>query len=170
MCASIKEDSQKTTTLTDNKKVDYENEGSAMNEDSFICFNYSHTHVFPKCCRSLHTLLGNALYSVSSIFSVAVTINSILTCTRILCRDSHCETSLLRCCLYTRPVGYSGPPSAESNAIATERRMKNKFVKVVRLRFDPKTANNKFLRSIMSPCMHPHLSTFFEFFGRIFSQ
>ena len=62
--ASIKEDSQRTTTLTDNKK-DYENEGSSMHEDSCIGINYA--HMFPKCFRSLHTLLGFALYFMSSI-------------------------------------------------------------------------------------------------------
>ena len=31
--ASTKEDSQRTTTLTDNKKRDYENERSSMHED-----------------------------------------------------------------------------------------------------------------------------------------
>ena len=92
MRASIKEDSQRTTTLTDNKKRDYENEGSSMHEDSCIGINYAHTHMFPKCFRSLHTLLGFALCFVSSILIlVAVTIYSILTCTRIPCRDSHCE-------------------------------------------------------------------------------
>ena len=37
--ASIKEDSQGTTTRTDNKKRDYENEKSSMHEDS-----RSHVH------------------------------------------------------------------------------------------------------------------------------
>ena len=61
-----------------------------MHEDSCIGINYA--HMFPKCFWSLHTLLGFALYFVSSILIVvAVTIYSILTCTRIPCRDSHCE-------------------------------------------------------------------------------
>ena len=47
--ASIKEDSQRTTTLTDNKKRDYENEGSSMHEDSCVGINYA--HIFPKCFR-----------------------------------------------------------------------------------------------------------------------
>ena len=89
--ASIKEDSQRTTTLTDNKKRDYENEGSSMHEDSCIGINYA--HMFPKCFRSLHTLLGFSLCTSCRQFLlvVAVTIYSILTCTRIPCRDSHCE-------------------------------------------------------------------------------
>ena len=90
VCASNKEDSQRTTTLTDNKKRDCEKEGSSMHEDSRIGINYA--HMFPKCFKSLHTLLGFALYFMSSIvILVAVTIYSILTCTRIPCRDSHCE-------------------------------------------------------------------------------
>ena len=53
--ASCKEDSQRTTTLTDNKKRDYENEGSSMHEDS--CIGINSAHMFPKCFRSFHTLL-----------------------------------------------------------------------------------------------------------------
>ena len=69
--ASNTEDSQRTTTLTDNKKrEEYENEGSSMHEDSCISINYA--HMFPKCFRSLHTLLGFALYFVPSIHFVAV--------------------------------------------------------------------------------------------------
>ena len=61
-----------------------------MHEDSCIGINYA--HMFSKCFRSLHTLLGFALYFMSSILIiVAVTINSILTCTPIPYRDSHCE-------------------------------------------------------------------------------
>ena len=63
--ASNKEDSQRTTTLTDNIKRDYENEGSSMHEGSCIGINYA--HMFTKCFRSPHTLLGFALYFVSSI-------------------------------------------------------------------------------------------------------
>ena len=92
VCATVKEDSLRTTTLTDNKKRDYENEGSTMHEDSCIGINNAHVHKFPKCFRSLHTLLGFALCFVTSILIlVAVTMYSILTCTRNPCRDSHCE-------------------------------------------------------------------------------
>ena len=88
--APIKEDSQRTTTLTDNKR-------ETTRTKDLQCMK---THAlastaltdFPKCFRSLHTLLGFALFFVSSILVlVAETIYSILTCTRILCRDSHCE-------------------------------------------------------------------------------
>ena len=78
--ASIKEDSQRTTTQTDNKKRDYENEGSSMHDGSCIGINYAHR--FPKCFRSLHTLLGFSLCASCRQFNfVAVTIYSILTCT-----------------------------------------------------------------------------------------
>ena len=60
-----------------------------MHEDS--CIGISYAHIFPKCFKSLHTLLGFALCFMSSILIiVAVTIYSILTCTRIPYRDSHC--------------------------------------------------------------------------------
>ena len=76
----IKEYSQRTTTLTDNKKRDNEDEGSTMHDDSCIGINYAHAHVFPKCFKSLHTLLGFALCFMSSILIlVAVTIYPILT-------------------------------------------------------------------------------------------
>ena len=57
--ASNKEDSQMTTTLTDNKERDYDNEGSSMHEDS--CFGINYVHMFSKCFKSLHTLLGLSL-------------------------------------------------------------------------------------------------------------
>ena len=72
------------------KKRDYENEGSSMHEDSCIGINYA--HMFPKCFRSLQTLLGFALYFVSSIQLLSLyPFIQFLTCTRIPCRDSHCE-------------------------------------------------------------------------------
>ena len=87
--ASNKEDSQKTTTLTDNKRV-YENEGSPMHEDSCIGINYA--HMFTKCFRSLHTLLGFALHFLSSIHLLSLyPFIQFLTCTRIPCGDTHCE-------------------------------------------------------------------------------
>ena len=68
VCAcTIKEDSQRTTTLTDNEKRDYENEGSTMHEDSCIGINYAQAHRFSKCFKSFHTLLGFALCFVTSI-------------------------------------------------------------------------------------------------------
>ena len=117
--ASIKEDSQRTTTLTDNRKRDYENEGSAMHEDSCIGINYA--HMFSKCFRSLHTLLGFALYFMSPIeIIVAVTMYSILACTRIPCGDSHCENGSFEVLSLHTPVGCSRPPSVVNDPIATK--------------------------------------------------
>ena len=63
-----------------------------MHDASCIGINYAYAHSFFKCFRSLHTLLGFALCFMSSILIlVAVTIYSMLTSTRIPCRDSHCE-------------------------------------------------------------------------------
>ena len=140
--ASIKEDRQRTTTQTDNKKRDYENEGSSMHEDSCIGINCA--HMFTKCFRSLHTLLGFALYFVSSILIVvAENIYSILTCSRIPCNDSPLRKRVFRGVVFTPRVGCSRPPSAckRSNCNKIENN-KNKFVKVVRLRFYPKTEHN----------------------------
>ena len=55
-----KENSQGKMTLTDNKEERLrKNEGSSMHDDSCIGINYAHR--FPKCFKSLHTLLGFSL-------------------------------------------------------------------------------------------------------------
>ena len=73
--ASIKEDSQKTTTLTVNKKRDCENEGSSMHEDS--CISINNAHQFPKCFITSHIVgFGSVLHVVNSIV-VAVTVYTI---------------------------------------------------------------------------------------------
>ena len=95
---SVKEQQQKQRL-----RRHYEDEGSSMHEDSCIGINYvyAHSHVFPKCFKSLHTLLGFALCLTSSILIlVAVTIHSILTCTQIPCGVYPAKTGLLRYCLY----------------------------------------------------------------------
>ena len=72
------------------------------------------------------------------------------------------KTRLLRCSLYVQRVRCSR--TADSCKRFNYNIMENnyfKFVKVVRLRFSPKTEHNGSL-SIFSLCMHPHLSTSFE--------
>ena len=71
--ACIKEDSQRTTTLTDNKKKrDYENEGSSMHEG----INYA--HMFPKCFKvTSHTVWFRSVLHVVNSITVAATIYSI---------------------------------------------------------------------------------------------
>ena len=82
-----------------------------------------------------------------------------LTCTRIPCRDSHCENGLMRCCLCT-------PRWLQQTAVSCKRSICNKtrekIMEVARLRFYPKTANNGSPRSIMSLCTYAHLWIFFE--------
>ena len=45
-----------------------------------------------------------------------------LTCTRILCRDSHCDNGLVRCCLYT-------PRRLQQTAVSCKRSICNKIRK-----------------------------------------
>ena len=67
MHASIKEDSQRTTTLTDNKKRDYENEGSSMVfqvTSHIVGFRSVLRVVNFNCCRCTH-LFNFDLYANS---------------------------------------------------------------------------------------------------------
>ena len=99
--ASNKEDSQRTTTLTDNKKRDYENEGSSMHEDSCIGINYA--HMFPECFRSLHTLLGFSLCTSCRLF-FCCRCNHLLNfwpVREFLVEIHIAKTGLSRCCLCT---------------------------------------------------------------------
>ena len=107
-----KENSQGTMTPTDNNEERRQkNEGSSMHDASCIGINYAHR--FPKCFRSLHTLLGFSLCTSCHQFNCCHCTKFIqfLTCTRIPCRDSHCENGLVRCCLYggRRPIRRINP-------------------------------------------------------------
>ena len=125
------------------------------------CTGINYDHKFPKCFRSLHTLLGFSLCtSCQQIKLPMYQFIQFLTCTRIPCRDSHCVNGLVRCCLDTSP------------SVAVDRRQlytfqlqqkKRKIVKFARLRFDPKTANNKFPCSIMPLCTLLMCGLSFEF-------
>ena len=117
-----------------------------MHDGSCIGINYAHR--FPKCFRSLHTLLGFSICTSCRQFNLLLyQFIPFLTCTRIPCRDSHCENGSFEVLSLHLPVGYSRPPSAVNDPTAPKW---ERFVKVARLRFDPKTANNRFHRSIMS--------------------
>ena len=61
------------------------------------CNNYAHAHVFSKCFKSLHTLLGFVLCFVLILCFVIV--HSI--CIPNSCIFHVAKTGLLRCCLYT---------------------------------------------------------------------
>ena len=90
--ASDKEDSQKTTTLTGQQRRETtKNEGSSMHDDSCIGINYAHR--FTMCFTSHSHIVGIfALHFVSPIQLLSLyQFIQFLTCTRIPCRDSHCE-------------------------------------------------------------------------------
>ena len=96
--ASNNEDSQKTTTLTDNKKRYYENEGSSMHQDSCIGINYAHR--FTKCFRLRHTSWEFSLSTSCRRFILSLyQFVKFMTCTRLPCRDAHFENGHVRCCL-----------------------------------------------------------------------
>ena len=83
-----------------------------MHDGSCIGINYAHR--FPKCFRSLHTLLGFSLCTSCRQFNLSLyQFIQFLTCTRIPCIVSHCENGLVRCCLYT------GHTCASSSATAS---------------------------------------------------
>ena len=154
MRASNKVDSQRTTTPTDNKKRDYENEGSSMHDGSCIGINYAHR--FPKCSRSLsHIVELFALYFVSSIQFVAVPIYSISdlyanSLYNFTLRKRSCEVLSLHLPSVTVDVSCK---RSNCNEV-------RKIVKVARLTFYPKTANNGSHRSIMSLCTSDQVRTF----------
>ena len=130
-----------------------------MHDGSCIGINYAHR--FPKCCRSLHTLLGFSLCTSCHQFNCC-------RCTylfnfwpvREFLVEIHTAKMVLWGVVFAPTVGCSRPPSAVNDPSATNKRKKN--VKVARLRFYPKTANNGSPRSIMSLCMYAQLWTFFE--------
>ena len=68
--ASDKEDSQRTTTLTDTKKKTKKNEGSSMHDGSCIGINYAHR--FTKVFQVNSHYWAFALYFASSIQFIAV--------------------------------------------------------------------------------------------------
>ena len=121
MCASIKEDSQRTTTLTDYlKERDYKNEGSSMHEDSCIGINYAHrfSQVFQV---TSHIVEFFAVYFVSSILIVvAVPIFiQFLTCTRIPVRDSHCDIGSFEVLSLHTPSVLADDHSSDSEDVPT---------------------------------------------------
>ena len=109
-----------------------------------------------------HTVGFRLVHRVVYCILVAVTIYSILTCTRIPCRVHTAKTGLLRCCLYTPRRLQQTAVSCKRSDCNKKENNKKQFVEAVRLRFHPKTEHNGFLRSIINLCMHPLLSTFSE--------
>ena len=90
VCVHLKRKTVKGQRHKLTTKRDYENEGSWMHDGSCIGINYAHR--FPKCFRSLHTLLGFSICTSCRQFNLLLyQFIPFLTCTRIPCRDSHCE-------------------------------------------------------------------------------
>ena len=115
--ASNKEDSQRTTTQTDNEEERLrKREGSSMHDDSYIGINYA--HMFPQVFQvTSHIVEIFALHFVSSIQLLSLyPFIQFLTCTRIPCRDSHCQNGSFEVLSLHLPVGYSRPPSAVNTA------------------------------------------------------
>ena len=156
--ASNKEDSQRTKTLTDNKKRDYENEGSSMHEDSCIGINYA--HMFSKCFRSLHKLLGFSFCTSCRQFNLSLyQIIEFLTCTRIPCRDSHCVNRSSDV-VFSPTVDCSRPPSAINDPIATKKRTKKQIRESRSSEVLPKDRTQRFVPFYYKSL---HASSFIDF-------
>ena len=96
------ENSQGTMTLTDNKEerqqktkdlqcmMPHALASTTLTDFSIVSGHFTHCWVF-LFCTSCYQF--NCCYCTKFI--------QFLTCTRIPCRDSHCENGLVRCCLYT---------------------------------------------------------------------
>ena len=69
-------------------------------------WHQNYAHRFPKFFRSLHTLLGLSFCVPRYQFTCCQCTNLIhfLTCTRIPCRGSQCESGRVRCYLYKMPM------------------------------------------------------------------
>ena len=160
MRASHKEDSQRTTTLTDNKKERLRKR-RIFNAWRLMHWHQLRSHV-PQVFRVTSHIVG--------FRSVLRVVNSIVVAVPIYSISDLYANSLQRFTLRKRV--FWGvvfiPRRLQQTAVNCKRSNCNKIennkktVKVARLRVYPKTANNRSPRSIMSLCMHPHLSTFSE--------
>ena len=84
-------------------------------------WHQNYTHGFPKCFRSLHTLLGLSFCVPRYQFTCCQCTKLIhfLTCTRIPCRGSYCENGRVRCCIHT-------PRRLQQTAVSCKRSNCNK--------------------------------------------
>ena len=102
VCTTIKEDSQRTTTLTDNKRETTKTKDLQCMMTHTLASDTlrSHSRV-PQVFQVIPHFVGFRLVlRVVSWILVVVTIHSILICTRILCRVHTAKTGLWRCCLH----------------------------------------------------------------------
>ena len=125
MCVHLnKENGQGTMTLTDNKEERLQKTKDLQCMMPHALASTTLTE-FPKCFRSLHTLLGFTLCTSCHQFNCCHCTNQFiqfLTCTRIPCRDSHCENGLVRCCLYRISLSDSRSINNASSAQACSSR------------------------------------------------
>ena len=144
MCVHLnKENSQRTLTLTTRtKKTHYKNKQAQLR------LNPQRPRVLVsfQMLQVIQHVVGLLVLCAEFTCCQCTKLIHFLTCTRIPCRDSRCENGLVRCCLYT-------PRRLQQTAVSCKRSICNKkSLKVARLRFSPKTANNGSTRCIMSLC------------------
>ena len=93
------------------------NERSSMHDGSRIGINYARR--FPKCFRSLHTLLGFSLCNSCQQCNCCSCTNLFnFWPVRELLVEIHTAKMVLWSVVVTHPVGYSGPPSAVNDPSA----------------------------------------------------
>ena len=164
--ASNKEDSQRTTTLTDNKKE------RQRKWRIFNAWRLMHWHQLRSHVHQVFQVISH----IVGMRSVIRVVNSIVVAVTIYSTFDSDANSLYRFTLrkrvfwgvvFTPPVGCSRPPSVANDPIETKKRIIQKIVKVARLRFYPKTGHNKFHHSIISLL---HVSSFNDFLLIIMSS
>ena len=97
-----KEDSQATMTLTDNSEKRYYEKRRIFNAWWLLHWHQLRSQISQVFQVTSHIVGILALHFVSPIQLLSLyQFIQFLTCTRIPCRDSHCENGLVRCCIYT---------------------------------------------------------------------
>ena len=132
-----KEDGQRTTMLTDDKKerlrktkdlhcmMAHALASTTLADSPSVSCHFTHCRGF-SLCASCHQFNLSLYHSIQ-----------FLTCARILCTISHCESGSFYSIVFTPPVSYNRPTSTVNDLTAAN---KEQFVKIESLRFDPKTA------------------------------
>ena len=157
--ASNKEDSQKDIDTNWQQKRE-----TTKTKDLQCMKTHALASTTLTCSPSVSGHFTNCWFSLCTHFASSIQLLSLypfiqfLTCTRIPCRDSHYENCLVRCCLYNPRRLQQTDVRSNCNKIENIKKSWKSLV----WGFYPQTANNGFHRSIISLCMHPHLSTFFE--------
>ena len=123
------------------------------------CNNYAHAHVFPKCFKSLHKLLGFvSCFVLTPRFVPSMMFLSLWSYTQSVSQILAYFTSRKRVfwgVVFTDPVGYRRPPSAVNDTCVIKQ---NEFVKAIRLRFLAKICKQQVAPFDRKPL---HASSFF---------